>query len=222
MADYCTVSELRAAIDKTLTDDDTTIGTTITAISRTIDQFCNRPDGFVALSTATARTFTGSGQAVQWIDECAAITLVAVKDSPSDSTYTSWAATDWIAGKGDPRNPDFNHTPYDWIMIDPNGDYASFSSGAYTTRRGFRPESIGTRGVPTVRVTAKWGHSLTVPPAIKQACLIEAGRIYKRGQSAFADTLANVDFGQLMYTKGLDPATQLILVSGRYVRPAVG
>ncbi len=225
MADYATASEVKSQIQMTTNTMDTVIAAMITAASRAIDNFCNRPDGFVAAAAASARTFAGSGNAVQWLDEMAATpTLVEVKDSVTDSSYTAWDSTDWIAGSGDPlHSPDFNHTPYQWIMINPTGNYDHFTSGRYAWRRGFRPEPLQySRGVPTVRVTARWGYATTVPDGIKQACIIQVSRWLKRGQSGWSDAIAVADTGQLIYQKNLDPDVKLILVTGRYVRPAVG
>ncbi len=222
MTAYCTAVEVRAqAGGKTSTGDDTMIGVLIDAAQLAINGLCNRPDGFVADATATARVFTGSGEGVQFIDECAAITLVAVKDSPSDSTYTSWAAGDWLAFSGDPMRPDFNRTPYTGVMCTADGDYSRFTSGEYVGRGGFKPEVYAGRAVPTVQVTAKWGYALTVPAVIKQACITQVARWYRRGQSSWADTLANAELGLVQYRKVLDPDVEMMLIRARLVRPAI-
>lgn len=225
MSDYTTTATVKAAMNKTTAGDDATIAKVITFVSRLIDRECNRADdGFLAGAVATARTFVGNGGAYQRIDECAATpTLVEVKSSASSSSYTAWAATDWIAASGDVRWPDFNHAPYDLLLIDPNGDYSVFSNGRYTSLQGFRPSGpLSARGLPTVRVTAQWGYATTIPSVIEQACIIETARLYKRGQSAFADGVANQDFGNLVFAKGLDPATREMLFNARMIRPALG
>jgi hypothetical protein len=115
---YVDTAQLREQLDRKSSDRDSVLEGIISAVSRTIDRVCNRPDGFVAASTATARLFAANGGAVLWIDEAAAITLVEAKASTGDSTYTAWASTDWLPGSGDPRLPDFNATPYQWIMTE--------------------------------------------------------------------------------------------------------
>ena len=222
MTAYGTAAELRTRIDKTSVVLDATLTAIITAASRNIDQACNRPDGFVALTTATARKYSGSGKPYQLIDECVSITLVAVKESATDDSYTSWETTDWIAFSGDPRWPDFNSTPYNAIMVDPTGDEAVFTMGWYTTRGGFRPTTDQHRGVPTVQVTAKWGYATTVPYDIKEAALMQAARWYKRYESAMSDVLASGELSTLLYRQSLDPDIRRILIDGRYVKPAVG
>lgn len=234
MADYATITELKARIDKEHTDDDTILTAIITGASRAIDNYCNRPDGFVALTSAAARVYGGSGNAIQSIDECVEVTAVAVKDSVTDSTYTAWAASDWIAFSGDPEDPDFNGLPYTYLMADANGDYSVFTSGylggyanqdyyfnnANSPRYHHNPRTA--RRQATVQVTAKWGYSVTVPAPIKEACCMQSARWYKRYASAFSDVLASGELGQLFYRQALDPDIGMILVDGRYVKPAVG
>lgn len=229
---YTTNAAVMAESDKNqLTANETAaLAIIIPACSRTIDQFCNRVmDGFVASDTATARVYSGSGSRVQWIHECVAITQVAVKVSITDSTYTAWTTADWLPATGDPEYPDFNSTPYNFLMIPDSSGYGWFTSGQGWSgvRRGFppeldRPRRDRTPGNPTVQVTAKWGYSATLPDGIKQAATILATRWFKRGKSAWGDVLVNTENGQVMYAKPLDQDIKLILQMGRFVRPAIG
>lgn len=228
MADYCTAAEIKYQIQAYIPniENDTAIAAMITAASRAIDNFCNRPDGFVALPSATARVFPGTGGYAQMIDECVAITAVNTKTAPNETTYANvWTVADWIPFSGDPLYPNYNTLPYDAIMTAGNGSYPLFMNGRYGGLRGFRPddyEGVSERNLPTVQVTAKWGYAVAVPEPIKQACIIEVSRWFKRAQSAWADTLANGDFGMMMYQKSLDPAVKMLLEYGRYVKPATG
>ncbi len=221
---YATPAELRAqGIAQITTTDDTLLTMLLLASAEAINNFCNRPDGFIAENPASARVYSGSGTAVQWIDECVEITAVAVKSSPSDDTYTAWLATDWLPFSGDPEYPNFNKLPYHALMVTATGAQAIFISGEYPFLRGFRPlEATYERSVPTVQVTAKWGVSVAAPTVIKEASLILAARWYKRSQSAWADTLANADFGQLQFRKVIDPDVQFMLRMGRFVKPPIG
>jgi hypothetical protein len=225
MTSYATIAELRLQIDKTGTTgtgDNTNLQLLLDAATEGINAICNRPDGFVALSVAAARLYNGEGGPYQWIDECITVSLVEVKDSPTDTTYAVWTASDWIAFSGDPESPDFNRTPYTAIMVQPNGTFSHFVSGKFTTRRGFMPDTMVSRGTPTVRITAKWGYATTVPTRVKEACLIQAARWFKRGESSWADAMAPANFGTLMFTKVLDPDVEAMLIRGRLVRPAIG
>lgn len=54
------------------------------------------------------------------------------------------------------------------------------------------------------------------------ATIIQAGRLFKRGQQAFADAGANFELGQLNYVKGLDPEAQAILYTAGLRRLSIG
>lgn len=218
---YCTAAEVRAQIDKTSAADDATITALIAAVEPAINNFCNRPDGFEA-GAATARTYGGSGKAWQWIDETESITTVEVKDSPTDDTYTTWTTDDWVAFSGSAKHPNYNKLPYQALMVTASGDYATFTSGKFSGRRGFRPDREEPFVVQTVRVTARWGYSIAVPDAIKQACITQTAIWYKRGQSGFSKILASEALGTLEFDEELDPIVRLLLSSGRFIKPATG
>jgi len=222
---YTTVVEVKAAMSKAGSEFDTPLAMLIVSAEDTIDRVCNHKDGFLAASTATARTFPGSNKAYQPIDECgAAPTLVAVKDSPSDTAYVSWAAADWVAFTGDPRRPDFNPVkkPYTALMVTPAGNYRVFTGGLYSQQRGFRPDLDVRFAVPTVQVTAKWGYATIVPNPVRMATVAQTLRWFKRAQGAWQDAIQSASMGTLMFTKVLDPDIELMLIQSRLVRPAVG
>jgi len=215
---YGTVAELKLRIDKTSAVDDTVLTAIIAAAQRNIDRACNRLDGFEA-TDSEARIFTGQGKPYLLIDETPDISLVEVKDSPTDTAYTAWTTADWIACRGDPRSPDFNSLPYDLLMVDPTGNESYFTSGFYETRIHSQDVRWGT---PTVRVTANWGFSFVAPADVKEACLMQAARWFKRFQSSMADVLASGELGELLYRQSLDPDVRRLLMDGRYVKPTIG
>ena len=227
---YTTVEDVKRRVQKTDDEDDLTIFSLILAAENAIDNFCNRPDGFLADATASARYYTGNGQAVLLIDECVAISEVAVKDAATDTSYTAWNTPttnmandgDWLAFSGDPENPDFNALPYDSIMVDPTGDESVFTSGRFLGLRGFRPEGSRGRSVATVRVTARWGYATTAPAEIAEAAAMQATIWYKRFQGSGASVLASPEMGTIELFRTLDPMVELILSAGRYVKPATG
>lgn len=224
---YATLAELKSRIDIDVATYDDNLTALLNAAAEAIDGACNRPDGFLADGSASSRIYSGSGGPIQTIDECTSITLVEVKDSASDTDYTAWATTDWIAFGGGPRSPDFQPTivnkPYTSLMIAPEGDYAAFTSGSYSSMRGFRPTYSVLRGVPTVKVTSAWGYSAVVPAIIKEANIIQAARWWKRGLEGWAYVpVTGGMLGQPQYQKILDPAIYAILSRSRFVRPALG
>lgn len=230
--DYATVAEAKAEAEITDTAHDAILGRLLDGAAKTIDRYCRRPDGFVADGTATARYYPGSGGAVQWIDECASVSSVAVKDSVSDDEddYTAWTLgtigttteADVFPASGDPRRPDYNRTPYTFLIVGANGDYGRFTGGQYVGRRGFRPELASNRGIPTVKVTASWGYATEVSSDIKEATIMQAVRWYKRLQTGMSDAVGSPDMGQILYRQRLDPDVALILDLGNYRRQTVG
>ncbi len=196
---YATAAELRSYTGKTGTTQDAIIAEILEAASNAIDQYCDRPDGFVADSAASARIYPGSGLDYQFIDECIEITLVAVKDSPSDDTYTSWATTDWIAFRGEPKWPEFNRLPYHAVMIEAAGDYSIFTSGKYIVRAGFARTGESVRRVPTVQITARWGYAEEVPDQVKTATIAQASRWFKRFGGSFDDTIVSAELGSMAF-----------------------
>src|SRR3990167_3602258 len=231
---YATITELKARVNIDSTDAarDTVLTALLSAAEAAINGYCNRPDGFVALTTATARYYPGSGKSYQWIDECVSVTAVAVKSSASDeeNQYTAWTigaigtttGADVFPATGDPEYPEFTRTPYTLLVMGANGDYSIFPTGQFRTRGGFRPGSDSVRGVPVVKVSGKWGYAVTVPANVREAAIVQASRWFKRGQSAWADATVNSDFGILMYRKSLDPDLQAMLMEARLVKPAIG
>lgn len=225
---YATTAQVKQRIGKQGDDRDTSIAALIEAAEDAINRYCNRPDGFVALTggAETAREFYGSGLPYQWIDECVGVTLVEVKPAPSGS-YTAWAAADWVAFAGDPQRPNFSpltsSRPYHALMCSAAGDYSVFTAGRYWRRGGFRP-SVETAhtALPTVRVTARWGYAEDCPAAVREATIVQVSRWMKRAESAWADTLASRDMGSLQYVKDIDPAIAMLLVRARLVKPAIG
>lgn len=217
---YATVEYFREEIDKTSNLSDLSIARLLDGASRMIDAFLGVQDGaFIADLSASARIFAGSGKPWQTIDPCMAVTLVAVKESVTASTYTAWATGDWLPFSGDVEYPDFNSTPYTGLMVDVTGDQAIFLSGETGITQAFSTlmtRSTVLRGVPTVQVTARWGLADSVPDDIAFACIFQCARWYKRLQAGGSDTLASGEIGRLMYTKSLDPAVKQVLVGGRH------
>lgn len=224
MADYTTLAIVKDDIDIELATQDSVITRAIPGASRFIDRYCGREDNFfVADAVASARDYSGSGNSYQFIDPCIEITTVAVKDSVTDTTFTAWAATDYYTFAGDVRWPDFNSLPYNGIAVDVNGDYSVFTSGKFASLRGFRPTVPFGRALATVRVTAKWGYSATVPLDIQTACTMIVARWYKRLRGGMSDTIASGELGMMVFTlKQLDPDVAAILNRGRWRVPSGG
>lgn len=209
MSDYCTYTEIKAAmpdaIATTSSSYDTILGTLATRASRMIDAvFGYEDNGFTAPTAASDRYYNGNGRSWLPIDPCTTISAVAVKANETASDYTSWTVTtDYLAAAGGVRDPDWNAGYYTLLLVTP-GVAKTF-----------------TQGVKTVKVTMKYGRSATVPDIIKQAAIIQAVRWFKRGQSAFSDIAGQTPMGELQYVNQLDPDIKEMLLHSPYRRGAL-
>lgn len=236
MSDYATIEELKAEIG--LTDssgvDTATLNRIISSASRSIDRFCQRPDGFVADEAASDRYYSGNGEAWIIIDEFVQVSAVAARESTTVTDYTEWDAPtsdmagdgDYLAFAGDPYRPDFNPIargrPYSGLMVDPNGSRSLFTSGTVLAKAGFTPIQVAPRAIPTVKVTARWGYADDLPDEIRMACIMQSARWYKRLQGTMADSLATADFGRESFVRSLDPDIKHILIDGRFIARQIG
>ena len=157
---YATIGDLKTRIGITDTTDDTVLSAVLEACSRSIDNYCNRSFGKTA--AGTVRYFTPVYADEVLIDDCVALTVVAT-DADGDRTYEdTWADTDYDLL---PENAGAN-TPYLMLAITPSGDYRF-----PLVRKG-------------LKLTGTWGWP-EVPPPVKEACLIQAYRIFKRKDAPF-------------------------------------
>lgn len=226
--EYASVAEVKQGNAMQLSADDAWITALILSAGSAINNFCNRKDfGFRANGQPSAMEFVGSGRGVQWFNglEAARIIKVEVKDSPTDADYVEWDTTDWIGGRGDPDNGIFgdqDFRPYQWVATRLAGNYAVFTSGGSSARRGFPSDpDVGGRGEPTVRITANWGYSMDTPPEIKQATIMQVGRWIMRGKTQYADSTVSPEFGVTVFRRAfetLDQDVAMILIMGGLVQ----
>lgn len=216
---YATAVEVFSAIGQTdQATDLAQMNRIIDAVSRLIDGYMNRADyGFVALETAEANLYAGDGKNYLWIADCIEITTVKMKKSLSSTTYDyTFSVGEIIPFRGDSRRPQYNKLPYTGILIGYNTTYPRFTGGnpANISRKWQRLHPDGNDSdvnLPTVEVTAKWGYAVTVPPVIKEACIIEAMRIYKQEEAGMADAGFNANLGETRFVKSLHPTVKDML-----------
>jgi hypothetical protein len=189
---YCTLAELKAVLDVPVdfTDKDAVLERAIEGASRRIDGWCHR--SFTAASTAagsaTARVYVPMSAAVLYVDDIANTAgLVVRTDDDGDGVYeTTWSTTDWSPepvnahAKGDPV--------YRLVAID-----------------RLWPTWVAP---PPVQITANWGWP-SVPHAVREACLLLAGRQFKRQDSL----LGVAGFGDLgvISVRAVDPDVEALL-----------
>jgi hypothetical protein len=197
---YCTLAELKDYISIPVadTEDDSILEIAIESASRAIDSFTGLR--FWTDATVVARYYsTTDEEAVDIPDGIQTTTGLVVKtDDDDDGVYeTTWTLnTDF---RLEPINAAADGLPWNRIV------------------------AVGDRLFPTtiyrgVEVTAKGGWS-AVPVTVKQACLLQSSRFFKRKDAPFG-VAGSVEFGsELRLLSALDPDVQLLLAA--YRRPWV-
>ncbi len=193
---YCTLAELRARLQFQTADtaDDAILESVIMGVSRWIDNYTGRR--FYAASDT--RYYTAEFADEIAVDDLLSVTSLSTDDD-GDRTYeTTWAATDYDL---EPSNAATDSQPYTRICTSPQGRYA-FPTG----RKG-------------VKLVGSFGYASSTPAAIKEACLLQCERLYKRKDAPFG-VIGSAEMGQMMVIAKLDPDVQLLLSGFR--RMAVG
>jgi hypothetical protein len=190
---YATLSEVKASLRIQDGIDDSLLETAIESASRLIDGF-------------TARSFSNAGTAVRnfaatdalnlIIDDAITVTKVESTDEIGDS-YTEWKVTDYqlepLNGRADGLYSPFNGiraiNDYTWPVV----DYQAL-----------------------VRITGTWGWA-SVPTAVKQACIIQSSRLFKRLDSPLG-VAGFGDMGAIRVGRYLDPDVEQLLMPYRIMR----
>ena len=134
----------------------------ISAASRLIDDYTGRT--FYTATADADRYFTPQARCRCYIDDYQTITTVAVDEDEDGSYALTLSATGdyWTR----PANPQ-NGWPYTWIEIMPWSNNPLPAGQPYA-----------------VKITALWGWA-AVPDAVREACLLQAFKIYKRQGAPF-------------------------------------
>jgi len=152
------------------------------------------PGAYLGSSSTSARYFPGTGTDFQPIDYATSVDAVEVEET--DGTYTAWT-----------ENTDFYTWPYNASSV------SEPVQGLEVSRKSGSSKSVFIHGPRRVRVAAAWGISTTVPAAVRRAARILVARWYKRAQQGWQDSAANVELGQMTYTKDMDPEAERLLRS---------
>jgi len=189
---YCTLNELKQRLDIKDNDDDSTLNAVIESASRMIDDHCGRH--FFADAAAT-RYFTARCNDYLDIDDCYGVTTLKTDDD-GDRTYeNTWDDSDYDLM---PFNADDTGWPYTWIEPTPDGDY------------------LFTRMRKGVEITGNWGWSET-PKPIKEACLLQAARLFKRKDAPFG-IAGSARAGGEMRLKQIQIDIDVLSLISKYVR----
>jgi hypothetical protein len=192
---YATLAEFKSAIGIASTDtaDDTPLQSVLDATDALIDLYTDRKQGF---GTATETRYYN---ATEWnyciVDDLVSITTLTTDDN-GDGTYpTTWTAgTDYNLAPGNAALDGWPYTQIDASVTYPR----NFPRNVY---RGVKV--LGVFGWPAV------------PPAVKQAALIQAGAVWSSRTSPFG-VIGSADLGGILrQTRALHPEAQVLLEAYR-------
>lgn len=190
---YVTLSELKAVLRITDTVDDVLLEGAIEGASRMIDGFTNRY--FYNGGTAT-RDFAPLDSYNVFIDDLQTLTSISSTNQVGGD-YTTWTANDY--------------------QLEPVNGLASGIGQPYTSIRAVGKYTFPNfNGQALVRVTGVWGWS-AVPQPIKQACLIQASRIFKRYDSPLG-VAGFGDMGVVRVGARLDPDVEHLTMPYKILR----
>ena len=190
---YCTLADVKAALRITDSVDDSLLEMAVESASRLIDGYAYRY--FYNAGTAT-RDFVAEDSYLTIIDDLISISELKTTDEIG-SEYVTWSADDYqlrpVNGKIDGLS-----VPYTSIL---STDDLLFNIKGQQA---------------LVRVTGVWGWT-AVPTAIKQACVIQASRIYKRLDSPLG-VAGFGDLGAIRVGRALDPDVEQLVMPYRIMR----
>lgn len=205
--DYITSAELKAYASIDDAAHDPIIAAILPAVSRLVEHWCGRQ--FNDAGAVSARVYSPISSDLVFVDDFSTTTGLVVKtDTTADGTY----ATTITSG---------------YYTVEPlNGVIDGRAGYPYRRIVVHSGESLPTptSGPPSVQVTAQWGWS-AVPADVKQACLIEATRMFRRmftPDGLLAETTAGVAGYAVRVPTDLDRTAQMLLAPYRASTVLVG
>lgn len=170
------------------TTDDATLEAIVTAVSREIDDFCQRRFYVVA----ETRYFTARRSDQLLVDDLVSITTLST-DADGDRTYEDvWAAADFDLY---PYNAQLESQPEPYWRVDVTPE------GAYRFPVGVE------KGV---KILGAYGFSSTTPPVVEQACLFQSALEF-RATDAPSGVGGSGEFQQVVKSVGLHPFVRRML-----------
>ncbi|MGI8425545.1 MAG: phage head-tail connector protein [Actinomycetota bacterium] len=163
---YALLADLKSAIRVTDVDDDALLTLALDAASDLINSHCDRT--FVASPAASARSFLPSGGRADVDDIYTTDGLIVTDRGRVVPAYVENTTPSGYVLL--PFNAPIYNEPYTEIDYNPG-------ITAWPNISGFRQNRIV--------VTAKWGYAAAVPTLVKQACILQASRLFSRRNSPY-------------------------------------
>ena len=186
---YATLSEFKAAVGITDSTDDAALQSVLDATDTLIDLYCDRKTGFGTASET--RFYTAEDYEYVLTDDLVSVTTLQTDDDANGTYETTWTSgTDYVLA---PRNAALDGFPYTEIDT------------SVTWPRNF-PKDV----YLGVRVVGVFGFP-SVPAAVKQAEIIQAGAVWNSRTAPFG-VIGSADLGGILrMSRALHPEAALIL-----------
>lgn len=189
---YATLAEFKSAVGITDSTDDAALQSVLDATDLLINNYCDTKVGF-GITASQTRYYSTDSLLYVLTDPIVTVTSLQTDDDSNGTYETTWSATDYILS---PRNAALDGRPY--TEIDTNIlDSRTFPLGYLGVK------VVGTFGFPSV------------PAAVKQAELIQAGAVWSSRTAPFG-VIGSVDLGGVMrMSRALHPEAQVLLENYR-------
>jgi hypothetical protein len=187
---YATLAELKASLGITDSTDDAPLQSCLDAADQLINNYVDTKVGFGVTSSQT-RYYTAERYDFVLTDPIVTVTALAT-DIDGTGNYTqTWSANDYVLA---PRNAALNSRPYTEI------DTSPFSNAVLNFPTGYLEDKVtGTFGWPSV------------PAAVKQAALIQAGAIFASRTAPFGAIGGEQLGGVIRMSAALHPEARALL-----------
>jgi hypothetical protein len=186
---YATLAQFKAAVGITDSTDDTALQNVLDATDTLIDLHCDRKTGF---GTATeTRYYTAEDYQYVLTDDLVSVTTLQTDDDANGTYETTWTSgTDFVLAPVNAALDGFPYTEIDTSVSWPR----NFPKDVY-----IGVKVVGVFGFPTV------------PAAVVQAEIIQAGAVWSSRTSPFG-VIGSADLGGILrQTRALHPEAALIL-----------
>jgi hypothetical protein len=187
---YATLAEFKSSIGVTDSVDDTPLQSVLDAADQLINNYVDTKVGFGQTASQT-RYYTADRFDFVLTDPIVSVSQLAT-DINGDGTYSQvWTSNDYVLA---PRNAALDSRPYTEI------DTSPFSNADYNFPVGYLE----------VKVTGVFGWP-SVPAAVKQAALIQAGAIWSSRTAPFG-VIGSQDLGGVLrMSAALHPEARVLL-----------
>ena len=187
---YATLAEFKSSIGITDSTDDTPLQSCLDAADQLINNYVDTKVGFGVTSSQT-RYYTASRWDFVLTDPIVTVTTLATDINGSGSYSQTWSANDYVLA---PRNASLDSRPYTEIDVSP------FSTAQLNFPTGYLE----------VKVTGTFGWP-SVPAAVKQAALIQAGAIWSSRTAPFGVIGSEALGGVMRMSSALHPEARVLL-----------